>query len=132
MKSSMIHLRSVLLCALMATGFSLSAQTYNVALIPDSLKKDARAIVREEEYILEIKSPAKAVMKEHNIYTIFNEGGDNISGYTSWYDKLTSINSITGILYDARGKEVKRVKKKDMGDFSAVGENLIDDERYKS
>ncbi len=131
MKPSVIYLRSFLACSLMAMGFSLSAQLYNVALVPDSLKKEARAIVREEEYILEIKSPAKAVMKEHNVYTIFNESGDNIGGYTSWYDKLTSINSITGILYDARGKEVKRVKKKDMGDFSAVGESLIDDERYK-
>jgi Domain of Unknown Function with PDB structure (DUF3857)/Transglutaminase-like superfamily len=116
----------------MALTYSLSAQSYNVALIPDSLKKEARAIVREEEYVLEIKSPSKAIFKEHNVYTIFNENGDNIGGYTSWYDKLTSINSISGVLYDATGKEVKRVKKKDMGDFSAVGESLMDDERYKS
>ena len=125
-------MRSVLSCTLMALTYSLSAQSYNVALIPDSLKKEARAIVREEEYILEIKSPSKAIFKEHTVYTIFNENGDNIGGYTSWYDKLTSINSISGVLYDATGKEVKRVKKKDMGDFSAVGESLMDDERYKS
>jgi hypothetical protein len=128
----MTCLKPLLSCWLMALTYSLSAQSYNVALIPDSLKKEARAIVREEEYILEIKSPAKAVFKEHNVYTIFNENGDNIGGYTSWYDKLTSINSISGTLYDATGKEVKRVKKKDMGDFSAVGESLMDDERYKS
>ena len=107
-------------CLLLALSFSVSAQSYNVGLIPDSLKKDTRAVVREEEYILEIKSPSKAITKEHHAYTIFNEGGDNIGGYTSLYDKFTAINSISGILYDASGKEVKRVKKKDMGDFSAV------------
>jgi len=101
-------------------------------LIPDSLKKRARAVVREEEFILEIKSPSKAVTREKHVYTILNENGDNIGGYTGWYNKFNSINSITGTLYDSLGKELKRVKKKDMEDRSAVGEeNLIDDSRYK-
>jgi len=124
-------MKTVSCCLLLALSFSVSAQSFDVGLIPDSLKKDARAIVREEEYILEIKSPSKAVTKEHHAYTILNEKADNIGGYTSWYDKFISINSVTGTLYDAGGKEIKRVKKKDMGDFSAVGENLMDDERYK-
>lgn len=130
MKRSAIHLKPALFCALMAMGFSLSAQSYNVALVPDSLKKDARAIVREKEYILEIKSPAKAVIKKNTAYTILNEGGDNIGEYANRYDKFISINSVTGILYDARGKEVKKVKKKDMGDYSGVGEYLMTSNRY--
>ncbi|HEV2354180.1 MAG TPA: DUF3857 domain-containing protein, partial [Puia sp.] len=116
------------------TGFALqaAAQNYNVALIPDSLKKNARAVVREEEYVLEIKSPEKAVMKEHHVYTILDESADNIGGYRRWYDKFTSISSISGVLYDAAGKEVKKVKKKDMGDRSYVSEeNLADDTRFK-
>ncbi|HEY4060864.1 MAG TPA: DUF3857 domain-containing protein [Puia sp.] len=117
---------------LLLASFSTSAQSYNVALIPDSLKKNARAIVREDELILEIRSPAKAVTKEHHVYTIFNENGDNIGGFTSWYDKFTSINSISGTLYDAMGKSLKKVKKKDMEDKSAVsGNDLADDGRYK-
>src|ERR1700753_2175121 len=128
----MKHAAPYLIIFLALPFFGL-AQSYNVLLVPDSLKKDARAIVREKEYILEIKSPSKAVMKEHSVYTIFNEKADNIGGYTSWYDKFTSINSITGVLYDAMGKELKRVRKKDMEDRSAVGaENLMDDERYKA
>jgi Domain of Unknown Function with PDB structure (DUF3857)/Transglutaminase-like superfamily len=121
-----------LFCCLLAASFSLRAQSYNVALIPDSLKKEARAIIREDEYILEIKSPGKAITKNHTVYTIFNENGDNIGGYTGWYDKFTSINSVTGILYDASGKEMKKVKKKDMDDRSFVSEGqLADDDRYK-
>src|ERR1700722_16123196 len=125
-------MKTFLFCCLLAASFSLRAQSYNVALIPDSLKKDARAIIREDEYILEIKSPGKAIEKDHTVYTIFNENGENIGGYTGWYDKFTSINSVTGILYDASGKEMKRVKKKDMDDHSYISEGtLTDDYRYK-
>ena len=125
-------MKSILSYCLLLLSPALSAQSYNVALIPDSLKKNARAIVREEEMILEIKSPAKAVTREHHVYTIFNENGDNIGGFTSWYDKFTSINSISGTLYDAMGKALKKVKKKDMEDKSAVSSNdLADDGRYK-
>jgi hypothetical protein len=124
-------MKTICCCLLLAVYFSATAQSYNVALIPDSLKKDARAIVREEEYILEIKSPSKAITKEHHAYTILNEGGDNIGGYAGYYGKFSAINSISGVLYDAMGKEVKHVKKKDFSDLSAVGESLMDDERVK-
>ena len=57
---------------------------------------------------------------------------DNIGGYSSWYDKFISINWIDRLAYDASGKEVKHVKKKDMEDRSYVSaENLADDVRYK-
>jgi hypothetical protein len=117
---------------LVGLSVSAAAQSYSVALIPDSLKKDARAVVREEEIILEIKSPEKVIEKEHHVYTILNENADNIGGFSSFYDKFTSINWIDGILYDANGKEVKHVKKKDMEDRSYIGaESLADDVRFK-
>ncbi len=95
-----------------ASSLSLSAQSYNVALIPDSLKKDARAIVRENEFILEIKSPAKLTTKEHHVYTIFNERGDDLSEYVSHYDRFSVINSISGVLYDGMGKELRACQKR--------------------
>lgn len=117
---------------LLAISLRASAQSYNVALIPDSLKKNARAVMREEEYILEIKSPEKAIEKKRQVFTILNENADNIAEFESGYDKFSSINWIDGILYDGNGKEVKHVKKKDMEDLSDVSEgNLADDDRYK-
>jgi len=110
----------------------LFAQSYNALLIPDSLKKDARAVVREDEYVLEIKSPSKAITKEHHVYTILNENGSNLGGIVSRYDKFTSINSISFALYDMMGKELKHVKKRDMEDKSYTSEGtLMDDARYK-
>src|SRR5258708_20748079 len=104
----------LLACCLLAAPFCGIAQSYNVLLIPDSLKKNARAVVREDEYVLEIKSPARAITKNHSVYTILNENGDNIGGFGSGYDKFTSINAISGYLYDAMRKQLKHVKKKDM------------------
>ena len=54
--------------------------------------------MREEENILEIKSPEKAIEKGHQGFTIINENADNIGGYSSWYDKFNSINWIDGYL----------------------------------
>jgi hypothetical protein len=125
-------LSSAMAVLLLAVPGCLFAQTWNALLIPDSLKKNTRAVERENEITLEIKSPGKAVQREHHVYTILNENGDNLGGYVSFYGKFNSINSITGILYDANGKEVKRVKKKDMEDRAVYdGESLINDERYK-
>lgn len=112
---------------------AVSAQQYNVASIPDSLKKNARSVVREDEMILEIKSPGKAIEKIREVTTILNENGDDDAEYIGVYDKFTSINWVDGILYDANGKEVKHVKKKDMQDRSYLtAENLADDWRYKA
>jgi len=109
------------------------AQSYNVALIPDSLKKDAQVVVREQEEVLEIKSPAKAIVKRRRVLTVLDERGENSGSFGSGYDNHSSINSISGTLYDAAGKELKHVKKKDMEDRSYVSEgNLIDDYRYKA
>lgn len=119
-----------LLALLPVAGF---AQEYAVSRVPDSLLKDSRAVMREEEMILEIKSPARAVLKERSVFTIMNERGDNLGGFTDTYSKLTTLGALTGILYDEQGKELKRVKKKDMEDRSYVAAGtLYDDIRYKA
>ncbi len=125
-------MKNLLSLFLLSVSTGLYAQEYNVSLIPDSLLKNADVVTRYEERILEIKSPGKAVVHERHVYTILNESGDYCGKYRSYYNRFTSINSITGTLYDAKGKELKRVKKKDMEDVSGTGdESLMTDTRYK-
>lgn len=115
---------------LLAPGLAY-AQNYSTALIPDSLRKGARAVIREDELILEIKSPGKAVHREHHVYTILNQNGDKLADYESGYDKFISINEISGVLYDSLGKTVRKAKRKDMQDRSYVDESsLASDDRY--
>ena len=124
-------MRKLLYLLLLMLPAALRAQNYSTALIPDSLRKGARAVVREDELILEIKAPGKAVEHEHEVYTILNPNGDNIGGYTSFYDKQTSISDVAGILYDSLGKAIRKAKRKDMQDKSYDdGFSLATDARY--
>jgi hypothetical protein len=112
---------------------AISAQQYAVSAIPDSLTKDARVVKRLDEITYEIKSPGKATVREHHVCTVMNESGDSYGGgYASGYGKFNSINYIDATLYDASGKQLKHVKKKDMTDESGNDEaTLMTDERYK-
>jgi hypothetical protein len=110
----------------------LFAQGYSALFIADSLKKNANVVLRYEETVVEIKSPGKATVKERHTYTIMNEAAARYGAYSSSYGKFNSINYINGHLYDAFGKELKSVKKKDMQDVSGDDEsNLMVDTRYK-
>ncbi|HWB24481.1 MAG TPA: DUF3857 domain-containing protein [Chitinophagaceae bacterium] len=112
-------------------GAKLFAQ-YPVSAIPDSLKKDARVVVRLNETTYEIKSPSKVSVHEHYVYTVLNEKGRNFGGYFTDYDKFKDLGDLTGTLYDANGKQLKHVKKKDFSDESGSGdETLMTDTRYK-
>jgi len=123
--------RLLFLMVLLASLFC-DAQQYSTALIPDSLVKNARVVKRFEETILELKSPRSATLREHEVYTILNEAGEDFANYRSYYDKFTNINSISGILYNSAGKEIRHVRKKDMMDISGTDdETLISDTRYK-
>lgn len=121
----------LVVCILLAVN--AFAQEYNVLLIPDSLKKDANAVLRNEEMRVIIKGIDKAVVKHKYAITILNSKGLRYSYFYRTYDKLRSLGEIDGNLYDAFGKKIKNVKKKDIEDHSSYdGYSLATDDRYKS
>lgn len=110
----------------------LWAQDYNVASIPDSLKQNANAVKRFEEMRVVIKGPGKAVVYHKYAITVLNENGNLYAVYQNSYDKLHSLSDISGALYDAAGKKLKSVKKKDIADASLEDDvSLVTDNRYK-
>ena len=107
-------------------------QNYNVALINDSLKENADAVTRFEELQVVIKSSSKVIIKNKYIITILNEAGAKFASYHNYYSKTRSLKNISDNLYDAIGKELKSVKKKDIGDYSLTNDgSLMTDTRYK-
>jgi hypothetical protein len=114
------------------TSFLLKAQEYNVALVPDSLRKGADVVNRSEEYILTVKSPAKYTVYEKHVYTILTPAANPYAQHVAFYDKFSSINSVSGTLYNKFGKKIKHTKKGDWNDYSAYdGFSLSLDDRYK-
>ena len=117
---------------LFINSLNVFAQQYNVSTIPDSLKKNADAVKRFEELKVIIKSKSKAVIEHKYAITILNEEGAKFASYQNYYDNLQSLENISGHLYDAAGKEIRSVKKKDIADYSAFDNgSLISDNRFK-
>jgi hypothetical protein len=105
---------------------------YAVARISPALLKNANAVLRLEELRLEIINTGKAVFKNHYVITILDENGDHWADFSEYYDKFRKIGSVEGILYNAEGKQLKKVKTKDIEDLSGVSESsLIDDNRVR-
>jgi hypothetical protein len=122
--------------AVLITGAFLSAGAtdgaYAVSRIPAELFKGANAVLRLEEIRFEINSTRETVTKNHYVITILNENGDDWAEFHEYYDKHRQIESVEGFLYDAYGKQLKRIKKKDLEDRSGVADiSLMDDNRFK-
>src|ERR1044072_310446 len=106
---------------------------YAVSKIPAALMKNANAVLRFDETKFEIHSTKEAIETNHYVITILNENGDKWAQFVDYYDKLREINSVEGYLYDANGKQLKKMKFKDLQDFSGTGEsNVIVDNRIKA
>ncbi len=125
-------MRAAILFFLLFISDSSFAQQYNASLISDSLRENANAVKRNEELRIIIKSPSKAIVKHHYAITILNEAGAAQAQYENNYSKMQSLESVSGKLYNASGKEIRTVKKKDISDFSANDESsLMTDDRMK-
>ena len=110
----------------------LSAQKseYAVTAISDSLKENANAVVRLDQMDITIASQRSMNIKTQRVVTVLNEKGlGNIDAYQH-YDKSLSVKNIEAVVYDISGKEIKKIKRKDFKDNSAVsGSTLFSDSR---
>ncbi len=108
------------------------SQSYNILLIPDSLLKNANAVVRFQETRIVIHSINSATVRKKYAYTILNEKGDHFAGYQNYYDDFKKISEVTGKLYDSFGQKIRSVKKKEMEDMAYDDHfSLITDARIK-
>lgn len=110
---------------------SAQKSEFSAITISDSLKQNANAVVRLDQTDITILSQRSMNTKNHRVVTVFNEKGfDDIDAY-EFYDKSTSVKNIEAIIYDAFGKEIKKIKRKDFKDQSVVGGGtLFSDNRY--
>ena len=105
---------------------------YAVSKIPAALLKDANAVKRMEKISFEVVNIGEAILRKKYAITILNENGDRQAGFVEYYDKLHEIRNIEGILYNAEGKELKKLKNKQIIDATGSDDNnLVDDNRRK-
>ena len=102
------------------------------AAIPDSLREGASVVERASETEIDIESLHKARIHRRVVYTILDANGDSYATFHTYYDKFHDLVNVTGILYDAGGKELRRMRKNDMEDRSTAGSGvLMTDSRVK-
>ena len=105
---------------------------YAVAKISEALKKNAHVVKRMEQVRFEIINAGEAIMWKKYALTILDEKGDEQAGFLEYYDKLHEIKNIEGALFDAEGKELKRLKNRQIMDLTGSDDdNLVDDRRRK-
>lgn len=111
-------------------GFSQSEDLYKLKSIPVELKTKANAVVRLNDVSVVITSKDELSIKEKRIVTVLNEKGNSAIGAYASYDKYNKIKKIEARIFDESGEEIKKFKKRDFIDRSAVdGGTLYSDSR---
>lgn len=130
-----MNLHTKLLIAFLFFFSELPAQNnfYAVNDIPEALLSGADVVKRDETITLQINHDSEVIVKKKYAYTILNTEGEHAAHFYEFYDELREIRSIEGRLFDASGKEVRKLKAKEIQDLSGVsGADLMTDVRVKS
>lgn len=131
----MINLREkkLLFWVVLILNFGVSHAQINyltTTTIPENLKENANSIIRNQDVLIEIKSINTFRIKKKKIITVFNEQGIRNIDANENYSKTTKVLSIQATVYDAYGKEIKKIKQKDFLDSSvADGFSIFNDDR---
>ncbi|RAJ22519.1 transglutaminase-like putative cysteine protease [Gelidibacter algens] len=100
--------------------------------IPSALLENANAVVRLDDIHIEVESYNKMVYTNKRIVTILNSSGNSKVGTSMGYDENVSIKKMEAKIYNSSGEEIKKFKKNDFEDVSAVdGGTLYSDSRVK-
>ena len=108
-------LLTVLLAQLVTAGLAQQAFTaqYAVTHIAEDLKKDADAVYRLDEAVVEVLSPSRYTEKVHQVITILNSEGARHLQQSVWFDKFNTVDDIEVKVYNSAGIEIQKYKKKE-------------------
>ncbi len=109
---------------------SQAQQQFQIFSNPE-LTKNANAFVHDKHINLNLISQRKLIYEYNAKITVFNESAAHYGDLLLSYDKHNLIKKVEMLYYDADGKLIKKVKKKDFEDYSAShGFTFYTDDRY--
>lgn len=112
---------------------ALADNKYEVSKIKPELLKSANAVVRADDIEFEVRTVGKASEKTHFAVTIFNINADFLAGFSTTYDKFSSISQLKAIVYNSKGEKIKEFNKGDFEDKSLISDySVFEDNRIKS
>ena len=125
-------MKKIILPLLIFCFYSVTAQknNYPASSISDSLKKNANAVVRINEQIIDISSQRSMTVKTKVVTTVLNKLGLSELELTEYFNKNIRISKISATAYNSLGLEIKTYKRKDFKDVSvADGFSVFSDQR---
>ena len=111
---------------------SVKAQNieYSSILIPENLKENANSIIRFQSIDINIGSQRAIEIKTKKVITVLNSKGLSNVDAKEYYSESERISSIQAVVYNAMGREIKKIKKGDFKDQSvADGFSILTDGR---
>ena len=97
---------------------------YSAFTIPDSLRKDADMVMREENVKLSIKDKNTARYEVQQVFTVMNEQAKKYLSFVAFSDKFRVLDNAEIKVYDAFGKKLNTYSKKEMNALN-YGEGLV-------
>ena len=126
----MIKIKFLAVFLLVINGINAQVDKHIALTIPEELKENANSVIRLQEIEITINSRELYTTKTKRIVTVLNEYGNKGVDASEYYSKSERIKNIEATIFDAFGKEIKKVKKKDFKDQSiADGFSVLTDGR---
>ncbi len=118
--------RTATLIILLFAVLTLQAQTgnYSVLNIPDSLRRDASVVTRDENIKVVIKDKNTAWYDVHQVITVMNEQAKGRLAFYWMSDKFHVLDAAEIKVYDAQGNKKNTYSRKEMNAMN-YGEGLV-------
>ena len=98
--------------------------TYSAFTIPDSMKKNADMVLRDEYIKLIVKSSNSARYEVHDVFTVLNEQGRRELFFNKFSDKFSKLEDAEIIVYDLKGNKSNKYEQNEMTSLN-YGEGLV-------
>jgi len=96
----------------------------------ETLTDNATSCIRLSSTKIRVESQDKLIVKHRHVITVLNKYGNADVDAFLHYDDNIAVKKLEAIVYDKGGKEIKKIKKNDFKDVSAVdGGTLYSDSR---
>ena len=130
-------MKNSILVLVMAPFFVFSQskkESFDIGLsalqVPEDLKKNAHAVFRLDEGIVDVSAPGKYTYKVHKVVTILNKDGAGYLNHAFGIDKFRKVDDIEIKIFSQLGVELARYKKKDFVVSAAYdGVSFITDDK---
>lgn len=119
----------VLFLVAQSSGSFAQLNIYSSLIIPDSLRKDADLVVRDEQIKLTLKDKNSAWYNVHYVFTILNERAKKYLSFVEYSDRFSALDDAEIKLYDLLGERKKTWSRRDMSS-GKYGDDLVPDGKY--